>query len=61
VLAGALLMFVATVVPVEIVGFVVSNSGEAVLAAALVETERFLQTRDGLVAIQPRHNRSSAR
>ncbi len=44
-LGGALFMLAAAAVPTELVGFLVSNSGEVVLAAALVATEAFLQRR----------------
>lgn len=44
-LVGGLFMLLAAGVPTRLVGFVVSNSGEVVLAAALVATEAFLQRR----------------
>jgi hypothetical protein len=45
-LGGALFMLVAAAVPSEVAGFVISNSGEVVMAASLVATERFLQRRE---------------
>ncbi len=45
-LVGALFMLTAAAVPSELVGFVVSNSGEVVIAASLVATEAFLQRRE---------------
>jgi len=45
-LLGALFMLVVSVVPTEIVGFVLSNSGEVVMAASLVLTEYLLQRRE---------------
>lgn len=42
-LAGSAFMLAAAALPTEIVGFVVSNSGEVVLAASLVTTESVLQ------------------
>jgi len=45
-LAGGFFMLLAAGVPTRLVGFVVSNSGEVVLAAALVATEAFLQRRE---------------
>lgn len=48
-LAGSAFMFAAAVVPTELVGFAVSNSGEVALAAALVATEAFLQRRGSAV------------
>jgi hypothetical protein len=45
-LAGAVFMLLAAAVPVDVVGFVVSNSGEVVLAACLVATESYLQRRE---------------
>lgn len=42
-LAGAVFELVAAAIPTALVGFVVANSGEVVLAAALVATEAFLQ------------------
>lgn len=49
-LAGGLFMLLAAGIPTRLVGFVVSNSGEVVLAAALVATEAFLQRRERAVA-----------
>lgn len=45
-LAGALFMLLAAAIPVDLVGFVVSNSGEVVMAASLVATEAYLQRRE---------------
>lgn len=45
-LAGALFMLVAAAIPTDLVGFVVSNSGEVVMAASLVATEASLQRRE---------------
>ncbi len=42
-LAGGVFELVAAAIPTALVGFVVANSGEVVLAAALVATEAFLQ------------------
>jgi len=47
-LAGALFMLVTAAIPTDLVGFVLSNSGEVVLGLALVLTERRLQQREGL-------------
>ena len=46
-LVGALFMLGAAAAPQEVVGFVVSNSGEVLMAASLVATEAFLQRREG--------------
>ena len=45
-LAGSVFMLFAAAVPTELVGFAVSNSGEVIMAASLVVTERFLQRRE---------------
>lgn len=45
-LAGSLFMFATAAVPTDVAGFLLSNSGEVVLAAALVATEAFLQRRE---------------
>jgi hypothetical protein len=45
-LAGAVFMLVTAAIPTDLVGFVVSNSGEVVLGMALVLTERRLQAID---------------
>lgn len=45
-LAGGLFMFATAAVPTDVAGFLISNSGEVVLAAALVATEAFLQRRE---------------
>lgn len=52
-LAGSLFMLGAASVPTALVGFVVSNSGEVVLAASLVATEAFLQRRESFVPVRP--------
>ncbi len=44
-LAGSVFMFIAAAIPPAIVGFVVSNSGEVVMAASLVATGAFLARR----------------
>ena len=49
-LAGAVFMLVAAAIPTDLVGFVVSNSGEVVMAASLVATEAFLQKRERTAA-----------
>lgn len=46
-LAGALFMFVAAAIPRAIAGFVVSNSGEVIMAASLVATAAFLASASG--------------
>ena len=53
-LAGGLFMLLAAGVPTRLVGFVVSNSGEVALAAALVATEAFLQRRERAGAARAR-------
>lgn len=52
-LAGALAMLLAAAIPTAIVGFVVSNSGEVVMAASLVATEAFLGRRERAGAMAP--------
>ena len=47
-LLGALFMLVVSVVPTETIGFVLSNTGEVVMAASLVATEYLLQKRKRL-------------
>ena len=49
---GALFMLAVSVVPTAIVGFVLSNSGEVVMAASLVVTEYLLQKREQQAAQQ---------
>jgi len=44
-LLGALFMLATQVVPREVVGFLVTNSGEVIMAASLVATEAVLQRR----------------
>ena len=44
-LLGSLFMLVASVVPTKIIGFVLTNSGEVVMAASFVATEFLLQKR----------------
>ena len=45
-LLGSLFMLVASVVPTKIIGFVLTNSGEVVMAASFVATEYLLQKRE---------------
>jgi len=45
-LLGALFMLVTQLVPRELVGFLVTNSGEVVMAITLVATEAILQRRE---------------
>jgi hypothetical protein len=52
-LAGALFMLAAAAIPTDLVGFVVSNSGEVVMAASLVATEAFLQKRERAAEVRP--------
>jgi len=47
-LVGALFMLVTAAIPTNVVGFVVSNSGEVVLGLTLVATEWRLQQREGV-------------
>jgi hypothetical protein len=47
-LVGGTLMLFAAAVPARIVGFWLSNTGEVALGLALVFTERFLQSREGM-------------
>ncbi|MDR2722938.1 MAG: hypothetical protein LBB54_04345 [Cellulomonadaceae bacterium] len=42
---GALFMLAMTAIPIHLVGFIASNSGEVIMAASLVATEHILQTR----------------
>lgn len=48
-LLGALFMLVAAGIPPRIVGFIISNGGEVVLALAMVTTERWLQEKNYLI------------
>lgn len=43
---GGLFMLIVSVVPTEIIGFALSNTGEVVMAASLVFTEYLLQKRE---------------
>jgi len=49
-LIGGIVMFIAAGVPTSLVGFWLSNTGEVVLAAAMVTTEALLQRRESLRA-----------
>jgi len=51
-LLGTLFMLATQVIPRELVGFLVTNSGEVLMAASLVATEAILQRRE-LLANQP--------
>ncbi len=48
-LVGGVFMLVAAAVPARVTGFWLSNTGEVVLGLALVSTERFLQSREGIL------------
>lgn len=44
-LLGSLFMLIVSVIPTEVIGFVLSNTGEVVMATSLVTTEYLLQKR----------------
>lgn len=50
-LLGALFMLATQLIPRELVGFLVTNSGEVVMAASLVATEAMLQRRHDAMAV----------
>ena len=52
---GSFFMLVVSVVPTEIIGFALSNSGEVVMALSLVVTEFFLQKQERLEEKTPAH------